>query len=187
MARPKAAPIKTVHMTPATVETIGLELWGEKWREEIAKFLGISYSQLHRYMTVYKGQTIPRVVATALILRRHFGDGTDMPDLDMHSAPLAEATPVKFVQVKKPKPERPDNDAPLIDLFGGTPEPAPTPEPEPDTTPTKPDRTGAGQGRKKTGQDKATKKPAAAKPAKKPATAVKPARRPAPRRKADAA
>lgn len=208
MARPKQVAAENVHITPAKVEEIGLEVWGERWREEMAKFLGISYSQLHRYMTIYKGQQIPKVVAVALIMRRQFLHDNALPNFDSFVAPASESKPVKFVQVAKPKPEKPDLDAPVIDMFGEAPvtveaeapkieEPAKV-EPQKATTKT-------GQGRK-AGQDRTAKeakpkaekpakaapktkpeKPAKTAPAKRPAPAkaekTAPAKRPAPRRK----
>lgn len=124
---------ETIHLTPKALESIAVELWGEdKWRAQVQDALGISYSQLHRYMTVYRGQRIPRVVAlamTAMVTLKRNEIALETPKFV-----AADLKPVKFIWEAKPKTVRVINDAPEIDLFGSGPE-----EPEkPKDAPSKP-------------------------------------------------
>lgn len=203
MARKRKELETHVHITPAGLETLSRDIWGDQWRAKFSEVTGISYSQLHRYMTVYNGQMIPQVVVVALEGLRMLKtgpEGTPMLSIAEYRRPIAEATPVKFVQEKRPKPERINNDAPIEDYFGlgeptkepatpAAPEPAATveeppaaPAPEPakvkPATPKKaPARTGkagpeTGKGKAGTGAGQAKKPAAKAKPA---ATPKKPA------------
>ena len=146
MAKKKNTEITHVHITPAGLETLCKEIWGDSWRSKFSEVTGLTYSQLHRYMTVYKGQMIPRIVVLALEGLRMLQTGPKgepMIDIDQYRRPIAEATPVKFVQEKKVRPARPDTDAPLVDFFSETkappaPEPIPEPaKPEPKAKPVK--------------------------------------------------
>lgn len=140
--------IGKVFLTPAALQEAAIELWGEeKWRGAFQTHLGISYSQLHRYMTVYKGQRIPQTLAMVLhLLRTVKAAGVTVPPLPMY--PAADLTPVKFEWVKKPKIARPDNDAPEEDFFGlgstapetSAPEPEKAEQPAPKPEPAKPSR-----------------------------------------------
>ena len=175
--------IETIHMTPADLQSTAIDIWGkDKWRGQFQDVLGISYSQLHRYMTVYKGQQIPRIVAMSMAMLKALKDADiDMPTLPDYKA--ADLVPVKFVWEKKPKPVRIDNDAPEEDFFGTAPKasaaakvetaPAPEPEkpqaaaPEPEKVPAKkPDRKKAvaKSGPEKAGPDKVPTKVPAKKP-----------------------
>lgn len=195
-----------IHLTPKALEALSIELWGaEKWRAQVQEALGISYSQLHRYMTVYKGQRIPQVVALAMTalatLKRSEIEMPKLPEFKPE-----DLTAVKFVWEAKPKPIRVINDAKEEDIFGlndddekeEKPEeqaapPAPeTPAPEPEKPAAKPSRKRAmspeaSPDRKRTGPAKAgpekvtapAKKPAAKKAATPKATPAKAVKKPA--------
>jgi hypothetical protein len=106
-------------VTPAILERVALDLWGAKWRDEFCAFFDMTYSQLHRYMTVYKGQTIPKRIAVSLeMLEILKVNEIPFPSGDKWKVPASEATAVKFVAVAKPKVPRIVNDAPEIDMFG---------------------------------------------------------------------
>lgn len=168
-----------VVITPAGLELLCTELWGEAWRAAFSEWTGITYSQLHRYMTIYNGQRIPKIVVLALVGLRDLRDlGKAGPDVSVFEADLSEAIPVKHIQKKKERPVRVSNDAPLIDIFGtGAPEPEPTPAPAPEPAKARPATTKARTGKAgpetgkagpETGQGRAksaakAKKPAAAK------------------------
>jgi len=180
---------KTAYMTPEHIEKLSIKLWGkEGWRTKFQDFFDMSYSQLHRYMTVYHGQTIPKPVALALDMALTLQmNEIDLPDLKDYATPIADVKPIKFVPEKKPKVVRPSNDAPIVDLFGDddeTTETAPEPteqqapaEPttEPAETKPEPDRTETGTKPARKPASKAKAKPAA--PAKPKASA--PAKKPA--------
>lgn len=182
--------VEQVYMTPAALQEAAIELWGaDKWRGAFSEHTGISYSQLHRYMTVYKGQRIPQTLAMVM----HLLMTLKVNDIELTPLPMFPVTdlkPIKFEWVKKPKPERPNNDAPEEDFFStDDPEPetpAPEPEkaadpaPEPEKVETKPNRkraalvpeAGPVKGRAGTPAKATTAKPAKAKtPAKKTAKA----------------
>lgn len=109
---------------------MALAIWGTNWRKEILVYLGISYSQLHRYMMIYGGQTIPRAVALAM----HFAYESvkdDKPVPTLPEIPASEAVPVKFAYPKKERKEKTSNEAPEIDIFG---EPESKEESAPETT-----------------------------------------------------
>jgi len=129
MAKKKKTDDSKVFMTPASLEFVAKEIWGDKWRDDFQSTLGISYSQLHRYMTIYGGQRIPKIVALSLIMLREFKEREiPSPTLAGFEVDASEAVPVKFVQEKKVRPAKIDRDAPDIDLFGDAPEPEKQPE-----------------------------------------------------------
>ena len=191
---------RDVAITPAGLEELCKDIWGDGWRSKFSDVLGISYSQLHRYMTVYKGQRIPQVVVVALEGLRMLKTGPEgKPILSIaeYRRPAVDATPVKFVQEKKPRPLRVIDQTPVADFFSEKPaEPTPAPAPEPPPAPApnlakasaklgkalapkpakgKAETAGTGTGKAKTGTA----------PAKKPAKVAKaeaPAKRPAPKR-----
>jgi hypothetical protein len=138
MAKKKNTEITHVHITPAGLETLCKEIWGDSWRSKFSEVTGLTYSQLHRYMTVYKGQMIPQIVVVALeAIRMLWKYEEVIPNISNYRKPISEATPVKFVQEKKVRPPRPDTDAPLVDFFSET-KAAPTPEPAPEPDKPKP-------------------------------------------------
>lgn len=161
----KIADTGRIVMTPQQFETMAVTIWGSEWRTPVLAYLGISYSQLHRYMTIYGGQTIPRPVALAMNYA-HDCVNADKPVPVLAEFAASEAVPVKFVPTKKERPERVNNDAPEIDIFAETPAPEEkAPEPPP-TAPEKPKKAPA-------------KKPAPAKPAKATKAPAKPKEKPA--------
>lgn len=172
--------MKTVCITPANLESMALAIWGTNWRKEILVYLGISYSQLHRYMMIYGGQTIPRAVALAM----HFAYESvkaDKPVPTLPEIPASEAVPVKFAYPKKERVEKVSNEAPEIDIFGepesNEEEKPETPEPEPEkpeTPPAAPEKPKKAPAKKaEPGKPKAPAKPKAM-AAKKPAPAKAP-------------
>ncbi len=182
---------KTVNITPTQMESMSITIWGTDWRQKILPYLGISYSQLHRYMTVYGGQSIPRPVALAMHYA-HDSIVNDKPLPTLPEIPASEVRPVKFTHVKKPKPERVNNDAPEIDIFGDieteepdntqqAEDPAPEPEkPEPAPKAAAKPKEKAPAKKPATPKAKAPAKPKAEKklaPAKEPAEKKKPVRR----------
>lgn len=116
---------ETVCITPSQVESMAVAIWGVDWRTHILPYLGVSYSQLHRYMTIYGGQSIPRPVALAMHYA-HDAIKADKPLPVLPAIPASEAVAVKFKAIKKEKPVRVNNDAPEIDIFAT----APAKEPE---------------------------------------------------------
>lgn len=179
-----------VPVTPEGLEMVCKEIWGEKWRQAFSDATGISYSQLHRYMTFYKGQVIPKIVILALVAIRDLADAKrPFPDVTPFEDDIANVKPVKFVQQAKPKPERVDNDAPLTD-WGDFGDDTPTEgvetdhmgdaefaefaaqaetAPEPETAPIEPPKA----------ETKPVKKPAKPKAAAKAKAPAKPAAKPA--------
>ena len=126
MARKRNEVETHVHITPAGLEALAKEIWGDAWRAKFSDVLGISYSQLHRYMTVYNGQRIPQVVVVALEGLRLLTTGTTNDTLvyiGTYRKPVADAVAVKFVQEKKERPGRATDPTPMVDFFG-TDEPA---------------------------------------------------------------
>lgn len=111
---------ETVCITPSQVESMAVAIWGTDWRTHILPYLGISYSQLHRYMTIYGGQSIPRPVALAMHYA-HDAIKADKPVPTLPTIPASESIAVKFKAIKKEKPVRVNNDAPEIDIFATAP------------------------------------------------------------------
>ena len=135
MARKRNEVETHVHITPAGLEALAKEIWGDAWRARFSDVLGISYSQLHRYMTVYNGQRIPQVVVVALEGIRLLGKAAGLtPVISEYRRPVADAVAVKFVQEKKERPARATDPTPMVDFFG-VDEPA---EPVADVTPEEP-------------------------------------------------
>lgn len=176
-----------VVITPAGLELLCTELWGEAWRAAFSEWTGITYSQLHRYMTIYNGQRIPKIVVLALVGLRDLRDlGKAGPDVSVFEADLSEAIPVKHIQKKKERPVRVSNDAPLIDIFGtgapeAAPEPEPTPAPAPEPAKARPATTKARTGKAgpetgKAGPETGQGRAKSAAKAKKPAAAKAPAK-----------
>lgn len=156
-------------ITPAQIQDASIKLWGEKWREGFQTFFDMSYSQLHRYMAVYGGQTVPKSVALALDMALTIkANELDLPDLK--PTPIADVKPLLFVPEKKPKVPRPNNDAPEIDLFAD-PEPVKTEEPETATEPSAPEPESAETAPEPDRTEPATEPKA--KPVKKPASKPK--------------
>jgi hypothetical protein len=156
---PKKDPDSKVFITPAGLEMLCKEIWGEGWRSAFSDWTGISYSQLHRYMTVYNGQRIPKIVVLALVGLRDLGDlGKAPPDVSAFEAEQSASVAVKFQAEKKIKPVRERRDAPLIDMFGDDdPEPPAPPESPPESPPepaAEPVETTAGKGPARTGPDR---------------------------------
>jgi len=108
---------KMICITPQQVESMAVTIWGTDWRTHILPYLGISYSQLHRYMTIYGGQSIPRPVALAMHYA-HDAIKADKPLPSLPDIPASEAVAVKFKQVKKPE-------KPVEEPKAETPAPAP--------------------------------------------------------------
>lgn len=132
----KPAAKKTVFMTPETLQTIAKGFWGEGWRKAFQDYFDMSYSQLHRYMLMYKGQTIPKHIALALDMMMTLkANEIPFPDLAEYIKPIAEAKPVKFEFEKKVRvPRVQANAAPEIDIFAIESIPVPEPietKPEP--------------------------------------------------------
>lgn len=132
----KAKTVTQAWITPAQIQEASLKLFGEKWREGFQDFFDMSYSQLHRYMAVYNGQTVPKAVALALDMALTLkANDLELPTLKDWITPIADVKPLLFVPEKKPKVPRPDNDAPAIDLFGDADtEPAAETEEQTETT-----------------------------------------------------
>lgn len=84
-------------MSPATIETVAKQVYGESWRQAICADFDISYSQLHRYMTLYKNQGVPKTFALSLLMRRDM-DTLNMPRTqpDAFKVAIGEAKPVRF-------------------------------------------------------------------------------------------
>jgi hypothetical protein len=133
-----------VHITPAGLEALATQIWGKEWRAKFSEVLGVSYSQLHRYMTVYNGQTVPQAIVVALEALRLLTTGPTndtLVSIAHYRAPIADALPVKFVAEKKPERAKAIDSTPVADFFGGddeaaeivpeTPVAPPMAEPEP--------------------------------------------------------
>lgn len=178
----KAKTATQVWITPAMIQEASIKLFGENWRLGFREFFDMSYSQLHRYMAVYNGQTVPKSVALALDMALTLkANDLELPTLKDWITPIADVKPLLFVPEKKPKVVRPNNDAPEIDLFGD-PEPTETeqkqdaPETKPATEP-EPNRTETETKPDPKPDPKPAKKPAkkpASKPKAKPAAPAKP-------------
>lgn len=152
--------VEFTYMSPAKLQELSLDLWGEKWRDRLCEFFDLTYSQLHRYMTVYKGQTIPKRIAVCIeMLGILKANEIPFPTGEEHKIPVNEAQAVKFIAVARPKVPRAINDAPEIDLFGEDAEEQQetveqAPEQQLETAPEQPEQdkseTGAGQEKKRT-------------------------------------
>jgi hypothetical protein len=167
MAKKKNTDLTHVHITPAGLESLCKDIWGDMWRAKFTEVTGITYSQLHRYMTIYKGQMIPQIVVVALVALRDLKHHNVTSSLiTEYRRPIGEATPVKFVQEKKVRPAKPDTDAPLVDFFA---DPEPVKAPEPEAAP-EPQQAAKKPAKAKTEPAKAKPAKAKTEPVKKPAT-----------------
>lgn len=128
------------YMTPQNVQDISISLWGdEAWRKSFQDAFDISYSQLHRYMSVYKGQLIPKSIALALDMMVTLkANDIPLPDLADYLTPIDKVEPLIFKPEKKVKIPRVINDAPIADFFDLGTETAPETSPEPEPAETKP-------------------------------------------------
>ncbi len=134
MARPKKTE-SVMWITPAAIEANAIANFGPNWRQTLPKAFDISYSQLHRYMTVYNGQTAPKAFAMALValalmpkeLREEFDA------IMAQNAAAEDRSAVKFIATKADKPAKPQKeDAPAASFdFGGDDEEPAAPEPAP--------------------------------------------------------
>lgn len=112
---PKLKEEPTMWIAPVAIEMEAKNLYGDNWRRTLPAEFDISYSQLHRYMTVYNGQTAPKVFAMALTALAVMDDAT-RKRFDAMMAGFKDSVnrePVKFVAVKAEKPAKPPRiDAP---------------------------------------------------------------------------
>jgi hypothetical protein len=171
-----------LHMSPLAIQTLAGDIFGENsWRAPLCETMDISYSQLHRYMTVYQGQGVPKVFAMALVALHTFHEAKKpFPDMDAFRVEIDKATPVKFVQVKKERPAKVKaEDAPTLGLDFGPVEVAPVKEVKAAVASAKHAMGKATKQAKKAATKKPAKAPVKATKAKTPAKAAKPVRKPA--------
>lgn len=122
-------------IAPAEINTIATDLFGENWRGHLPEFFGMSYSQLHRYMTIHNGQSVPKTFAIALAaLKALKANDIPFPEMDSYLVPIDKAEPLKFVAEKKERPVKLDAPEPDFD-FGEEVEAEPAPEPAKEAPP----------------------------------------------------
>lgn len=168
--KPKNQPAK-LYMSPADMATISENVFGDMWRTGLGDYMGISYSQIHRYMTL--DQDIPKSFALGLVMLKNLkANEIAFPDLEEFMIDRHMAEPVRHVQVKKDKPAKAKDDAPEAGFGFGDDEPA-APAPKPMDLLKREDAAGRHHPPKE-----AAKKPTKAKPASK--AKAKPKQAPAP-------